>query len=304
MIHYEMIQKIKNFLFKVKSKIFREFYLFFRLRPASYPYISGDGFRKMSNHIYDDLKTFNPDDVKENDIVFVQLHSIKEYFEKMHPFINAKYKLITHNGDDSVGEEESKLIDEKIIHWFAQNNIFAHSKITPIPIGIENKKWVMSGYVLYKLIKRLRTTSVIKKNRILFGFNVNTNLAERFPAQENLRKCLAADEIKQRINPPQYVELLNQYRFVASPPGNGTDCIRTWEALLLGTIPICKSSVLINYFQRLGAPILTIENWSEIAEIDEAKLRELYDKNKSKLNNEYLLMDSWIKLIKTTNDQS
>lgn len=296
------ILKTKNLIFRIKSKILREVFLFLKLRPPSYPYISGDGFRVIANHIYDDLETFNPTDVKENDIIFVQSHSVKEYFRVMHPKINEKYKLITHNSDGDIGEEEARYIDKKIIRWFAQNNIFNHPKITPIPIGLENEKWVMTGYTMRRIIKKLKKVINAKKYKILFGFNIKTNPKERTEAQESLRKCEVADEIKHRINPPDYFKLLNQYNFVASPPGNGTDCPRTWEALLLGSIPICKNSVMISYFKSLGIPILSIENWNEVIELNESKLRELYNQNKDELNNEYLLMEPWIKLIKNTND--
>jgi hypothetical protein len=33
-----------------------------------------------------------------------------------------------------------------------------------------------------------------------------------------------------------------QWRFCVSPPGNGIDCHRTWEALYLGVIPVVVSS--------------------------------------------------------------
>ena len=32
-----------------------------------------------------------------------------------------------------------------------------------------------------------------------------------------------------------------QYRFVLSPPGFGIDCFRTWESLLVRTIPIVQN---------------------------------------------------------------
>lgn len=296
------ILKIRNLIFRTKSKIFREFFLFLKYRPTSYPYVSGDGFRAIADHIHDDLKTFDTKAVKEGDIVFVQTHSIKEFFEKKHPFIEHKYKLITHNSDDDVGEEESRYLDKKIIRWFAQNNIFNHTKITPIPIGLENEKWVMTGYSLRRMVDRLRKEKLSRKDRILFGFNVNTNPKERTDAQENLRNCTVADEIKNRINPPDYFKLLNEYNFVASPPGNGTDCPRTWEALLLKTIPICKDSVMIRYFQSIGAPILSIENWNEVVELNENELKEQYYQSKNRFNDEFLLMDFWINLIKNTND--
>ena len=37
-------------------------------------------------------------------------------------------------------------------------------------------------------------------------------------------------------------ETTAQYAFVASPPGNGFDCHRTWEALVLGCIVIVQNS--------------------------------------------------------------
>jgi hypothetical protein len=33
-----------------------------------------------------------------------------------------------------------------------------------------------------------------------------------------------------------------QWRFCVSPPGNGIDCHRTWEALYLGVIPVVAPS--------------------------------------------------------------
>ena len=220
----------------------------------------------------------------------------------MHPLIDYRYKLITHNSDDDIGEEESKYLDKKITRWFAQNNVFSHPKITPIPIGLENEKWVMTGYSLRRIVDRLRRESLVRKNKVLFGFNIKTNPKERTDAQENLRKCSVADEIKQRINPPDYFRLLNQYNFVASPPGNGTDCPRTWEALLLKTIPICKDSVMIRYFRSLGVPILSVKNWNEVIELTENELEEFYFQNNDRFNNEFLLMDSWVNLIKNTNE--
>ena len=37
-------------------------------------------------------------------------------------------------------------------------------------------------------------------------------------------------------------ETTAQFAFVASPPGNGFDCHRTWEALILGCIVIVQNS--------------------------------------------------------------
>jgi hypothetical protein len=55
-----------------------------------------------------------------------------------------------------------------------------------------------------------------------------------------------------------------EYAFVISPHGNGLDCHRTWEALVLGCIPIIKTSSIDILFQDL--PVLIVSDWSDINE--------------------------------------
>lgn len=249
---------------KIKNKILKNIYHLIKFCPTSYPYITGDGFRAIANHVYDETGTFNPLDVKLNDIIFVKSDLIDSYFKKIHPKIQAKYKLITHNSDCEIGPREVKFLDEKIINWFAQNNTFPHSKLTPIPIGIENKRLFGSGYLLCKIINKLTSSNIKKNDRILFGFNTNTNFQERQIALDQLRKNPQADGITSWLSNVEYLKLLNRYKFVASPPGNGVDCHRTWEALYLGVTPIVRESTCMDYFKNIGLPILINSSYDNI----------------------------------------
>lgn len=58
-----------------------------------------------------------------------------------------------------------------------------------------------------------------------------------------------------------YYNNVLQNRFTASPDGNGIDCQRTYEILLLGRIPVCvKNTVVTSEFaQKL--PILVLDSW-------------------------------------------
>jgi hypothetical protein len=56
----------------------------------------------------------------------------------------------------------------------------------------------------------------------------------------------------------------SQVAFVLSPHGRGLDCYRTWEALLMGAIPIVKRSPLDPLFD--GLPVVIVDDWSEITE--------------------------------------
>jgi hypothetical protein len=55
---------------------------------------------------------------------------------------------------------------------------------------------------------------------------------------------------------------MSSHTFVLSPRGVGLDCYRTYEALLLGSYPIVKSSALDGVFERL--PVLIVEDWDRV----------------------------------------
>jgi hypothetical protein len=61
-----------------------------------------------------------------------------------------------------------------------------------------------------------------------------------------------------------YYEQLKSHRFVASPPGHGLDTHGTWEALLVGCIPIVPHSPLDPMFEQL--PVWLIHSWEEVTD--------------------------------------
>jgi hypothetical protein len=63
-------------------------------------------------------------------------------------------------------------------------------------------------------------------------------------------------------NPICYNEWI-KYKFILSPEGAGLDCHRTWEAVIVGIIPIVKSSSIDEIYQDL--PILVVNDWNELS---------------------------------------
>ena len=57
-------------------------------------------------------------------------------------------------------------------------------------------------------------------------------------------------------------EKQSEYAFVLSPHGNGLDCHRTWEALILGCIPIVRTSPIDSLYE--GLPVLIVNDWNNI----------------------------------------
>lgn len=257
---------MKMLIEKIQIKMRRFFILHFSCNPrkGSYPYISGDTFREWANLIYEKDNTFTAEKVKEGDIIFLAGGYIDEFFTKVHPFIKAHYKLITHNSDQTVGEKEIGYIDDKIIQWFAQNVIAPHPKITPIPIALSNLNYSKAGRLC--LFKN-RNIPVNKIDKILVNFDTSTNPPERNACIKSMNKSDLSHIISERLTQKEYIKLLKQFKAVMSPPGNGPDCHRTWEAVLFKTIPIVKRSFFIEHFASLGLPVWIIDDYSEILNI-------------------------------------
>lgn len=245
---------------KIKRKILREVYKAFNYRPSSYPFISGDGFRSMADHIHDETKKLNPEKVLEKQVVFVKADMLLRFFKDVHPKIKNKYILISHNSDENITDKYVTYIDDKIIHWFAQNLMFEHEKVSVIPIGIENKHLHQHGLLNFF---QNNDKNKDKEERILFGFNVRTNPTIRNQALSDLRNMKIADEILKPLDSGKYMNLLNEYKYVASPPGNGIDCIRTWEAVILGTVPICLNNKNTELLIKSGAPIIAVDSYKD-----------------------------------------
>jgi hypothetical protein len=90
-----------------------------------------------------------------------------------------------------------------------------------------------------------------------------------------------------------FIENCYNHPFVISPPGNGIDCHRTWEALYMGAIPIVKRSTLIESFVDL--PMLIVEDWTTITEeLLQIVLAEAKDIN---FNYEKLTLSYWLNRI-------
>jgi hypothetical protein len=63
----------------------------------------------------------------------------------------------------------------------------------------------------------------------------------------------------------EYLRLLSGFHFVTSPAGNGLDCLRTWEALYVGAIPVVLASGPMDA-QYEGLPVLLVGRWSDVTE--------------------------------------
>ena len=265
-------------------------------RPASYPYISGDGFRRLARHVYDETnQRLQPRTIREGDIVFVATDYAFRFFTEVDPGIPVHYRLITHNSDIPADKGLVSLVSRKVQVWFAQNNTHQHERVIPIPIGLENLYYYHVG--VPSQYTAMRTYSGPRKNRVLAGFTIATNPGERQRVHELASQAACIDRLPKRFSQPDYVKTLVTYKFLLSPPGNGLDTHRTWEAMYLGVVPIVKDSVAMRAFAQRGLPLWILDEWEDLLSITEADLESKYDDLRDKFRAPELSMDFWRRLV-------
>jgi hypothetical protein len=220
---------------------------------------------------------FDPEDVQPGDIIFVR--QIELFFQKVHPFIKHPYIGVTHGEhlDEMKEEYLHHLDDDKVIAWFGIHACKAtHPKFTPIPLGvIQEPDNYKKRKGLHSFFKKVRQESVKE-------YLVYMNFADlNKPVRKYVRSLFAKKSYCKRGARQPFFDYLKEMatcKFALSPEGLAIDCYRTWEAMLVGSIPIVIQSQLDPLFE--GLPILIVDHWDDITqEFLEEKYQEITSKS-------------------------
>lgn len=276
-------------------------------RISSYPFIAGDTFRKIADHIIDETQQhFDPAVLKARDIIFLKTDYVPRFFSEIHPRIKVEYILITHNADFSpiylktmdhawIGHDFTQYLeDPQLVVWFAQNIDYKHQKLQPLPIGISNNYNHHGRVELFFNAVRNVPPFDERCNQIYLNFTTSTNIRERQSALDFFRDKPYAHIAGQK-SPQTFLEDLKRFKYVLCPEGNGIDCHRTWEALLMGCVPILKHSMIDKLFE--GLPVILVNDWSEVTE--DLLNRYEQDRIHAKYKMERAYADYWIALIRS-----
>jgi len=258
-------------------------------------YVSSHGIKKSCNAI--------------NNCKYVKSDQLNNFVIPESPFILVTGDEDTTLPDDLIQKSNEILNSPNLIHWYSQNlNYIGNLKLSSIPIGLDYhtiangkiKSWgkqetpkKQEEYIL-KLEKK-----PFAERELKLYINFNNSIRGRYGEKDR------RDALKQIPSQLQIIEKdsvirketwknMVKYTFVVSPHGNGLDCHRTWEALVLGCIPVVKTSTLDVLYDEL--PVLIVNNWYDI---DEELLKNTIEKFKNKkFNYDKLKLDYWVNKIK------
>lgn len=187
--------------------------------------------------------------------------------------------LVSQDGDCAVPEElnvetvEAILGHPQVMAWYTQNwDGTYHPKLFPLPIGLDlhsrRSAWNLCGWwgsQLLHLIAWLARPITERKGELLLDahFQVSAfDRGQRHQLRELMEGCADCHILEGRLTRPEVWREYSRHRFVLSPAGQGLDCHRTWEALLLGAIPIVLESSLNPLYESL--PVVIVKDWSEV----------------------------------------
>jgi hypothetical protein len=135
--------------------------------------------------------------------------------------------LVSHNEDTNITHDFSVIANHPLlIHWFAQNVLFDHPKVTFLPIGLANSMWPHGNIHEFSKVYKEETR---KEDLLYFYFSVHTNRNVRQECKDLLvRKGFRFGKQETYTG---YLKTLQKTMFAICPDGNGIDSHRIWECL-------------------------------------------------------------------------
>ena len=276
---------------------------------SSYPFLSVDYFIELS-----DIRILKDDDIiykpflSRPPILFIKTQLLIKYIPVLLQ-LDYQFILITGCNDDmcipyytypctdkNVEKQFNSLLEcPQLITLYSKNISIRHDKIVALPIGPkmqwvkdtffgENKAPLITLYNKYYLTPLTKFNDIQSKPNLLY-ININTGTTNYtfYNDHRDIRRIILNKLITNgfSISPNKdneiYIKELQSHKFCLSPPGRGIDAHRTWEALMVGTIPICISSSLNDIYSKL--PVLIVDDYSKLTT---SYLLEEYEKIRSK----------------------
>ena len=271
-------------------------------------------FQELCDHVYDmrtiawctepEGITIDPKVVKKGDIVFVR--EVNSFLYDIHPAIEHPYIMVTAGEfrDRVLPAQEKLLHDNKLIAWFSVHPccVWFPDTFHALPLGVrqdkeryDNREELNSFFAeLRKKQKEGLLCMNFAKDRCKEGICYQDRMATY-----NLFKEKPYCRYIRRKPFNDYITEMSRYKFVLSPSGLGPDCYRTWEAMIVGTIPIMKHGPTDELYKDL--PVLIVDDWEEITE---ELLESTWQKfTQKRFNIEKLFIDYWAQQLFSVRDE-
>ena len=232
----------------------------------------------------------------EDDVIFINLdsfESLASFFESTSP--KSLMTILTHNSDRDFTEQMFFRIERFVKKIYAINCSFSHPKICKIPLGLNDQS--------AEIIDKMDLSFKDKENLVYVNFKLGHH-QDRPDCFEYFRQSGWATVEPLRMNghdimpAAEFFKKMNTFKYCISPRGAGIDTHRIYESLLLGVLPIVRSSVLDDLYEKM--PVIIVNDWNEVTREfleDKYENRRVEYMKWREENKEWFLPQYWIKKI-------
>ena len=222
--------------------------------------VNGENFKSLADLIIDVDTVGQARNFDRAKIVFCKTDLLNVLFSELADF-DGSLTLISHLSDYPITETLFNSRPKCIKKWFAQNADCQHPDLVPIPIGIENHCGPSKGTCIDQsfIENELDDLAEYTKSGAIY-----INFADTHHDRQTKREILGENPKAEFSGPKPYSEYfkdLARRKYVASPRGNGIDCHRTWEALLVGSIPIVDKHFM---YDEWNIPVIQVTDWNNL----------------------------------------
>ena len=213
--------------------------------------------------------------------IYVHVSALRHFARWSLDRIQSPFVLVSGDADADVSEAVvgakvmRKILDHpQLIHWHAQNLALDHPKVSPMAIGLDyhtiagnrRPEWGPSASprAQEEVLHLVRALSPALSKRRLQGY-CNWHFAIGNGDRAEVIKALP--EASCYYEPDRVARTASWRRnsgffFTLSPRGVGMDCHRTWEAILLGSVPVIPDLSINSLFDTL--PVVIVQDWETV----------------------------------------
>jgi hypothetical protein len=280
------ISSIEYFITPLAPYFICNHYVSTEINPHDHKYV---GLNLNLNTANDLLKNKNYDDIKNFDVIQIQVDYFDFFIDTILPIIikrDIHVIIITsqwHLPQINKNEKTDGLLDNKnIVLWISQNPIYANSeKYMAMPYGLFHSN--LNDYINF--VKQTRDSST-KINKILNQY------AEAYPhlPDNHIRKIydIFGKNSGCRMDRVDFLRNILNYNFVISTSGDRDDCYRHYECIGLNSIPI--SDINRDKYSEIFGEDMIYSNGEDM--INMIKNNNVHH-NYKKPNRDILLISYW-----------
>jgi hypothetical protein len=212
--------------------------------------------------------------------VYLCTDAVRPFAEAISGRATRPFTLVTGNSTQAVGTAQNLeaalliLRHPRLRRWFAQNLAMEQPRIEPLPLGLDyHSAWKNPEHFGNKSVMPMHQEAELRgissqaaplaerELKVYCDWHFRIDRGDRELVLKSVDRNVA-HFLEMRSPRDVAWRAQSRFAFVASPLGTGWDCHRTWEALVLGCIPIVSSSPVARLFE--GLPVIVVSDWRQV----------------------------------------